>query len=353
MRKGFLHVVESVIVILLVFVVLSQFYSIPRPQHAWAENKLRIMTHDMIYVLEEMDVDWFDADDINDTLYGIPETIGYSVKTKQAVPPVMKVACVCTPSDYTFINNNVLTDITINNIPRDFQVDQTYPLDFDLDGPHLSGYDALLFMGFPTISAAEAQNLSDYLSRGRGIVEYTNLTPAQADTVWHQNVFGFRWTASSRSSSPNAVFQTAVPPSRIYDIKKLYSVVNGGTVFSSFGTERVYPLPPNEESRIILKQTNTYTGPPNDGRSIPLAIINWDVYGNGRAAWMSEADLTDDTYGDLLQTLVMWATAEKEHVVKEELLFQSSTASFRKILNQPVNSMYEPMLIELTVGYHF
>ena len=353
MRKGILHIVESLIVILLVFVILSQFYSIPRPQHAWSESKLRIMAQDLLYVLEESGVDWYSASDIENKLSGIPPTIGYSVVTKSQIPPVINVSCVCDGAEYVEINN-ALQDISINNRIRIFNVDQTNPLDFDLDGPHLGEYDVILFYDFPSINAAEEQNLTEYLKQGKGIVEYSALTQAQVNQAWHQGIFGFEWTTSTRPGSADAVFQTAAPPSRIYDIKKLYSVINGATYLNNFGTETVYPTAPNEESRIILKQNNTYTSGPQSGHSIPLAIINWNVYGNGRTAWMSDGPLADNMNSDLLRTLVIWASAEKEHVVRDELMFQSSKATFRKIVDgPPPNPMFEPLLIELTVGYQF
>lgn len=351
MRKGFLHVVESLIVIMLVFVVLSQFYSIPRPQHAWSENKLRIMAQDMLYVLDEMQVDWLDASDIENTLSGIAPAIGYSVRTKQSVLPVMKIGCVCEIfADYQTISNSVLTDFTLNGIYRDFQVDQVYPLDFDLDGPHLSNYDVLLFRDFPALSAADAQNLSEYLRGGNGVVEYASLTQAQAGEAWHRQVFGLQWSQSTRPPDTNAEFQIAFPPSKLYDIKKLYEAINGGTSFSNFGTETVFPAPPNEESRILLKQTRIYTGPPNDGRSVPLAVINWNVYGNGRSAWMSNGTLTDAMNRDILKALVIWTAADKEYEVRQDVMLQSAKASFRKVLN---TDMYELMWVELTVGYQF
>jgi hypothetical protein len=354
MRKGFLHVVEALIVILLVFVVLSQFYSIPRSTYPWAETKLRIMAQDLVYVLDEKltnDDDWFDPVAVAAAVSGsVPETMGFSLKTTQAVKPVMTVGVVVSNAvEYNEIVNNVLMNTTINGVVRGFHTDMLYHNDFHT---FPGDYDVLLFYGDPGITTAQEDYLQEHLRGGNGVVQYDGLTQTQVDEPWHQALFDLEWSTSTRPGDTDAEFQISTPPERSYDVMKLYNTVNGYTDFVNYGTENVYPVGVNAESRIVLRQRSSYTGGSHAGRSVPIAVINWDVHGNGRTAWMSDGSLfsASNRNEDTLRSLVMWTASKTHYTVKDDIMVQSASASFRKIFT---TDMYEPVNIELTLGYHF
>ena len=53
---------------------------------------------------------------------------------------------------------------------------------------------------------------------------------------------------------------------------------------------------------------------------------------------------------ELLQSLVVWTAGGKDYVVVEDATLRSTRASIRKILT---GDMYEPVKVELTLGYYF
>jgi hypothetical protein len=356
MKKGFLHVVEALIVILLVFVVLSQFYSIPRSQHVWSEPKLRIMAQDLIYVLEEKlvnDEDWFDPVAVETAITGsIPETMGYTIKSKHDVKPAMAVGCICDNiTNFNTINDDILQNVTINGFERGFTVVRLFSASFDvLSEP--GDYDVLVIFGGMEMTAPQLEYLQEHLRAGGGVVQYAALTESSVEEVWHTELFNLSWTDSTRPGDSNAEMQISTPPDRAYEPIEIYSTINGDMAFVNFGTESVYPAGLNQESRIVLRQTNSYITGTLEGRSVPLAVINWGVHGNGRTAWMSDGILTaiDNRNQDMLRSLVMWCAAGKEHTVTEDVMIQSSSAKFRKIFN---SDMYEAVSIEMSIGYYF
>ncbi|MCK4714610.1 MAG: hypothetical protein KAT35_03475, partial [Candidatus Aenigmarchaeota archaeon] len=120
---------------------------------------------------------------------------------------------------------------------------------------------------------------------------------------------------------------------------------SGFTGFNDFGDESVYPAD-ESESRIIAELDDTYAG---TEKHVPLAVINWAVNGKGRSAWMSNATLSDEN-AQLLKSLILWAASGKEFKVIEGTMVESAKASIRKVYG---SDMYEPVKIELTIGYHF
>ncbi|MFH0956254.1 MAG: hypothetical protein V1813_00165 [Candidatus Aenigmatarchaeota archaeon] len=75
MRKGFFRILEVVIVAMLVFVTLTQLYSVPKANQPWDMTKLSVMSQDLLYSLDAKNVDWFEPVEVNSTLYDIlPKT---------------------------------------------------------------------------------------------------------------------------------------------------------------------------------------------------------------------------------------------------------------------------------------
>ncbi len=361
MRKGFLHVVEALIVIMLVFVVLSQFYTIPRSDHSWSETKLRIMAQDLLYSLDEGDnVDWLDAASVNTEIVDkqlLPGSMGYSLKTRPLVRPEIMIGCVCDVVEFAYIRDNI-TSFSLNGIGRTFTVERASPLDFNLDDPgggsYLGKYDVIIFFGVPTINIQQAVNLSAYLRLGNGVVEYADLTEAQVNEDWHRDTFNLEWATTAVDLSGNGwEFQFLETYEQAHDIKRLYDLFNDpASGFTVISDDKVYPLS-RMENRILVRHDDYYQGGIYEGKSAPLVVVNWGVNGNGRSAWMANGNfdtLDDDRNMDLLESVILWTAGGKDYIIKDETFTENAKASFRKVLNTEI---YEPVWVELTLGYHF
>jgi len=211
MKKGFIHIAEVIIVILLVFVILFQFASIPHMRTDWTGPKLGLMANDVLYSLDRSGIDWFSDDDVKSGLVAIlPNTTGFIVKTQQLVRPVITVGCVCDEADYNAMKDGILTDYYLNGPRRSFVVSQIDPGDIRFPLTN----DVVVFVGYGDLSSSEARALDRYLASGRGVVEFSDLTETQAGQAWHQNAFGIAWTPSTYLPSASADFYPFLPADR-------------------------------------------------------------------------------------------------------------------------------------------
>lgn len=350
MRKGFLHVAESIIVVLLVFAVLAQFYNIPRSSHEWSKTKLSLMAEDLLYTLDSMDTNWFDASEVRTRIESaIPKTMGYALSTKQLVRPVINVLCVGSDANCTYLKSSVLKNFTLNGVDRGFNVRAVRPSSMDFSAGYLTD-DVIVFWGAPPISTqADEDALKDYLKQGNGVVEFTNLTQSYlAANTWQQSIFNVKW--HTPGGSGDAIFTDFAPYERQHDILKIFNISHPlDTHFSGFGPDTVFPADDSTD-KIIVHRNNGYS----DGKDVPLVIADWSAEGRGRTIWMSNATMeTALPYytRDLLKSLIIWAASGNEYTHIAGSFKESATASMTKILYS--SGTYEPVRISLTLGYHF
>jgi len=79
-QKGFIHVIEIIIVSMLVFFAIMQFSYLPPIETDWAKTKLTLQGNDLLFSLDRMGVDWKYNNDIQSKLSGVlPENTVYKV----------------------------------------------------------------------------------------------------------------------------------------------------------------------------------------------------------------------------------------------------------------------------------
>ncbi|MCD6496337.1 MAG: hypothetical protein J7K54_03640 [Candidatus Aenigmarchaeota archaeon] len=350
MRKGFLHVAEAIIVSLLVFGVLAQFYSIPKSSHQWSKTKLSLMSQDLLYTLDGMGTDWFSNAQVRSRIESaIPKTMGYALSTKQLVRPVTNVLCVGSAADCAYLKTSVLINFTgLNGVDRGFNIRTVSPSSMDFSAGYLTD-DVMVFMGAPPVDTpADEDALNEYLKEGNGVVEFTNLTQSYlAANAWQQDIFNVKWQGLPGGSGPDTVFTEFAPYERQHDILKIFNITQStDAVFSDFIAEAVYPADDNT-GKIVIRNEQDYS----DGKPFPLVIVDWSVAGKGRTVWMANTTLTGSQLKrDLFRSLVVWAAGEKDYTIIPGSFTESSTASMTKIY---ASDIYEPVRISLTLGYHF
>jgi len=78
--KGFIHVVEIIIVSMLIFVVLIQFWRLPVVETDWSKTKLMLQASDVLFSLDRMNIDWMDETEVDSYLSDtLSENIMYRV----------------------------------------------------------------------------------------------------------------------------------------------------------------------------------------------------------------------------------------------------------------------------------
>lgn len=215
--KGFMHVVEMLLVILLVLFVFTQFASIPSISADWQKTKLTLMGNDILHTLEASGVDWFNRTEVVNSLNKtLPENIMYSVTIRNAIKPQIKIGCLCSDSELAAVNGMLSPGgFWLNGANTSFEVvkvgsaAELFSLDFDV--ALVYGYEAFTD---PAVYAA----MKNFLAYDRGIVEIADL-PVMDNT--QKAIFGLN-SSAQRSDSSGIIFsassaQNGRETNRIYD----------------------------------------------------------------------------------------------------------------------------------------
>lgn len=88
--KGFIHILEIIIISMVMFFILFQFSLIPKIDTNWERTKLYLIANDLVHTLDKINVDWDDSVDISNTIGNITTDLNlsqnllYDVKIKDS-----------------------------------------------------------------------------------------------------------------------------------------------------------------------------------------------------------------------------------------------------------------------------
>jgi hypothetical protein len=170
--KGFMHVVEILLIAILVFFVFTQFASIPSISGDWTDIKLSLMAKDLLNTFDKKGVDWFNATSLaaefNRTL---PQNVIHTLTLQNVIKPTIKIGCLCDNSEYAIVQAILSpSSFVINGVNTTFEVTQVanqnelFSLDFDL--ALIYGYEDLT----PSIGA-----LRNFLNYDKGVMEIADI----------------------------------------------------------------------------------------------------------------------------------------------------------------------------------
>ncbi len=211
--KGFMHVVEILLVVLLVFFVFTQFAGIPRISDDWSVTKLSLIGSDALRALESRGVDWFDKAELEYELNRtIPENIIYSVLLENVIKPEIVIGCLCDDGELAKVEE-MLKGFIINGVGVDFEIIQVKDASeaFSLD------FDVALIYGYEDFSVSPYQ-LRNFLSYDRGIVEICD--DPVIDNV-QRDIFGLDYgvteSGSYKITFSDSSMENGKEVNRIYD----------------------------------------------------------------------------------------------------------------------------------------
>ncbi len=343
-QKGFINIVEIIIIAIVLFIIVVQFGSVPLPIKDWSRVKLNLQASDALFTLDKMGVNWFDANQVSGNLSALfnDSNVIYNVRLKNVIKPVIFVGCMCTNAESELIET-ILTPFTINGRQVQFFIDTIDPArpSFPLR------YDMIVVFDYD-LNPLENE-IRAYLAADKGIVQFRDFSQVEVNAV-QQNVFGLIWQ-DSLSPNTNAVdFSSTTSNSSniFYPIHKYFFHIpreSGGTftdphTFNGLDiqSERVNTTGPMDN--IILAQRVT---------AVPAAIVNRNMAnGLGRTAWLSRNGDQEDA-DHMLKSLVVWA-AGNEHVIIQNAIPNPVSTSLFKVLNQ---DMHEPIEVILSLGFLF
>jgi hypothetical protein len=85
-RKGFIHIVEVIVISIVMFIVLYQFSLMQAPKSDWSRVKLTAQAYDILFSLDKTGVNWMDTADVSDKLadFDLQKNIIYSLRVESA-----------------------------------------------------------------------------------------------------------------------------------------------------------------------------------------------------------------------------------------------------------------------------
>jgi len=351
--KGFMHMVEIIIVMLAMFVVIIQLVGTPPIDTDWSKVSAFMKANDILHTVDASGVDWFNGAQVSSAINGtlnMSNTI-YSVKLSNVIKPNMRVGCLCfNAGEFNSVQAALETPgFSINGQTPNMHLENITADEMPL------GYDAIIVMD-RNISYTNAYK---YLANGGGIVEVRDLNNELAgpkenygdEGEVHELLFGIQFSLMGASEpsqdaitfNPSATF----PNSTYYGVYKYFSNIPNGTGmkinathyfqnFLSSGEQMAVIVP---SARALMNQTGT---------GAPALIVNSAMAGGkGRTAWLSGADLSGDDMAVLLKSLVIWSSGEEYYTVPSFTMVAPITVKMVKVYNL---GMMQPIEISLTVG---
>ena len=125
--KGFIHIVEIIIISLVMFILVVQFSSIPSIRQDWDRTKLALSGNDLLHSLDATGIDWMDTDEVDQALLdALGGSIRYDVTVRNAIKPEIEVGCICTDTE-TNLMESVLDSFTLNRQRTEIRASACHP----------------------------------------------------------------------------------------------------------------------------------------------------------------------------------------------------------------------------------
>ncbi len=350
MKKGFMHIIEIVLVTLLLFFIFSQFIYIPRTTSNWSETKLRLTANDILSVLESSDVDWFDANKVKEAIADlqnkniVPGNIIYSITLDNVVKPEIKVACVMCSDDEIELITEALSDFAWNGVNVHFIIQK----EDSLDKAFYPYYDVVVIMSQEDLTTSNTDAMQNFLDLDKGIVEVFDVSSYDNN---QRAFFGINDSSTNANNLNDIKFSPEVKRagSQIYDIYKLFTNMKEGGEFPS---DYVFPpsgfLETTENTTWIVNKSELVLF--QEGTGVAACVARYYVMnGVGRTAWLSRGDLNMRNQQVFLKSLVTWAAGNVYKVIESRIASPVSSSIY-KTLN---DNAFQGIKITLTLGYPF
>jgi|GEM_PF-2227782 len=336
-----MHIVEIVVIVLVLFVIIFQFISIPTVNTEWSETKLHMMGNDLLFALDTMYVDWLDTESIDDLLSDAitqggtrNTTVVYDLSLKGVLKPVIRVGCICKDDPSPVLNElnpvrNALETFYLNGANVSFDVvyidpaSPTFSHENDVTIIMPDFFEGTFHAPY-VLNDFETQ-IRNYLGDDRGILVVRNYTAADvAVGTVDQSYFGLGWNGLLVPSGLMSMTgEVSYPNSSYYDVYKyFYNLPNYTgikTEYPHFFTNLLHvqerPVPSEITSaQCVLEDVGGLCG---------LIANRGAVKGRGRSAWLSRSEgsgplATDAETAVLLKSVVSWLAGDTHSIISNQ-----------------------------------
>ncbi len=316
--KGFIHLVETVVIALVVFVILTQFWYIPGLKSDWERVKLTLLGQDVLLVLDRVGINWLDAKANISALLG--NGIIYTLEIVGVPPSNITIGCNCSDEQLNFIKWLVSGMPEINGQRFNFFVERA--TDYSM------AYTMVLTFYQPGEVAIQS-----FLTSGRGVLEV--LPEPNIDNV-QQELFGLN--SSTGSPTEENLTWAIGPDSGHWLIYQYFHTIPNST-------GQTWPEPWEFEN--FLLEAVVAKNPILVQSGLAGAAVN--RFGAGRTGWLG-VDFNDLKVREDLQTMlkamILWTAGESWTVVEGPPGI--AAISYYTALNK---DFFQPIEIRLKIRY--
>ncbi|MBI2675058.1 MAG: hypothetical protein HYX24_01270 [Candidatus Aenigmarchaeota archaeon] len=344
-RKGFIHVIEVIVITLVVFVLVLQFSAIPTIQTDWQTQKLRLQAYDILNTLDAKGIDWLNQAEVSSSLDSILNrtNVKYELRIANAVRSNISVGCICDAAEYSLFLPSVSSPVSLNGRTVVFQNERINPA-----SPSYSLKHDVIYIGQQAWDSRAIENSSQlllsYLSNGKGMILSANLSRNSDILV---QLLGITPVSNESSSLPFLMGEYSRP--RLSSaVAKYFTKLPylPDTYFSSLHVFQAFSgvskIDADEKSVILQQQTTRYPG------AIARERI---VSGRGRAAWAAPAVQPTEDIQHFIRSLILFVSANEFTIAGNELSRPVKTSIIKDI--RKAGTIIEPVEISLYLGYTF
>lgn len=160
--KGFIHIVEIVVTLMLVFVALNQFSSLYAKGINWSENYLYVAGRDLLYTLG--DIDFYNSSLLQERLSILKQrNIEYDVRLSNAIKNNIIVGCDCNDQELGMVKGN-LSSFFVNDREMIFNLFKMSEVD------NWNDLDVIIYPSVKNLDSSKAA-LMNFLDSGKGVIE--------------------------------------------------------------------------------------------------------------------------------------------------------------------------------------
>ncbi len=212
--KGFIHIVEIVVTLLLVFVALNQFSSLYVKGMNWPENYLYVAGRDLLYALG--DIDFYNSTLLQERLSILKQrNLEYDVRLSNAIKNNIVIGCDCNDQELNAVKGNLST-FSVNNREVVFNVFKMTDVD------NWNDLDVIIYPNVKNLDSSESE-LMNFLDRGKGVIEI-GAVGAHAPEGVQKNIFNLKTrTDSIRLGDTNISFNKTTVDKPSYPIIKYFN----------------------------------------------------------------------------------------------------------------------------------
>ena len=238
--KGFIHVIEIIIITMVMFIIMLQFTFVPGIPQDFSREKLSLFSNDVLSVLDKGGINWLNRTAIEERMNAVlgNGNLVYDINIRNGIKSPIIVGCICSEIEFSSLGQ-ILTPFSANGQRVEFQFERLKPPSQILP-PAFEPADATLPLFYDVIIAMDydlagdtssgpydyTQQLYSFLGNGKGIVQIRDLDSAELSLAERRGKIQryFFGTESNLSSIPDGMaldFQVGVNSS-YWNIRKYF-----------------------------------------------------------------------------------------------------------------------------------